>query len=184
MDREQALNLVNSWTVNKNLVKHMLCVEACMRGLARYFHEDERLWGVTGLIHDADYEAHPDEHPWVLVKELEKNNENPLMVQAIKNHAWQWSEKSGEPQSKMDWSLYTCDELSGLIVASALVRPDRKLASVTVESILKKFPDKAFAKGVHREHIKLCEEKLGLPLSEFVGICLTAIQEISAELGL
>ncbi len=184
MDRTEALDLVNSWTINKNLVKHMLCVEACMRGLARYFKEDENLWGITGLIHDADYDAHPQEHPWILVKELEKNQENPLMIQAIKAHAWQWSDKSPEPSSNFDWSLYTCDELSGLIVAAALVRPDRKLSSVTVESVIKKFPDKAFAKGVHREHIKLCEEKLGIKLPEFVAICLSAIQGISADLGL
>jgi len=184
MDRPEALDLVNSWTTNQNLIKHMLCVEACMRGLARYFKEDENLWGVTGLIHDADYESNPTEHPWILVKELEKNQENQAMIQAIKSHAWQWSEKSPEPISQMDWSLYTCDELSGLIVAAALVRPDRKLASVTVESVLKKFPDKSFAKGVHREHITLCEEKLGIKLPDFVGICLSSIQTISDALGL
>lgn len=184
MDRPEAFDLVNSWTTNKNLVKHMLCVEACMRGLAKHLQEDENLWGIVGLIHDADYESHPQEHPWILVQELEKNQEKSEMIQAIKAHAWQWSEKSPEPISKMDWSLYTCDELSGLIVASALVRPDRKLSSVTVESVLKKFPDKAFAKGVHREHIALCEEKLGLKLPDFVGICLSSIQTISDDLGL
>lgn len=155
-----------------------------MRGLSRHFVEDENLWGVTGLIHDADYESHPQEHPWILIKELEKNQENQAMIQAIKSHAWQWSEKSPEPNSNMDWSLYCCDELSGLIVAAALVRPDRKLSSVTVESVLKKFPDKSFAKGVHREHIALCEEKLGIKLPDFVGICLSSIQTISDPLGL
>lgn len=184
MDRSEALKLVNSWTTNQNLIKHMFCVEACMRGLAKYFKEDENLWGVTGLIHDADYESHPQEHPWVLIKELEKNQENPEMIQAIKSHAWRWSGKSPEPVSQMDWSLYTCDELSGLIVAAALVRPDRKLSSVTVESVLKKFPDKSFAKGVHREHIQLCEEKLGIKLPDFVSICLSSIQTISDPLGL
>lgn len=184
MDRPEALELVNSWTTNQNLIKHMFCVEACMRGLAGHFHEDVELWGVAGVVHDADYESHPQEHPWILVKELEKNQENPLMIQAIKAHAWQYSEKSPEPNSNMDWSLYCCDELSGLIVAAALVRPDRKLASVTVESVLKKFPDKSFAKGVHREHIALCEEKLGLKLADFVSICLSSIQTISDPLGL
>lgn len=184
MNREQAFDLVNTWTTNKNLVKHMLCVEACLRGLATHFHEDSELWGITGLVHDADYESNPTEHPWILIKELEKNGENPKMIQAIKAHAWQYSDKSPEPTSNMDWSLYCCDELSGLIVAAALVRPDRKLASVTVESVLKKFPDKAFAKGVHREHIQLCEEKLGLKLPDFVGICLKSIQGIAPDLGL
>lgn len=184
MDRPEALDLVNSWTTNQNLVKHMLCVEACMRGLAKHLQEDENLWGIVGLIHDADYESHPQEHPWILVQELEKNQEKQEMIQAIKSHAWQWSEKSPEPNSNMDWSLYCCDELSGLIVAAALVRPDRKLSSVTVESVLKKFPDKAFAKGVHREHIALCEEKLGIKLPDFVGICLSSIQTISDPLGL
>ena len=184
MDRTQALELVNSWTTNQNLVKHMLCVEACMHGLAAHFNEDEDLWGVTGLVHDADYESNPTEHPWILIKELEKNQENPLMVQAIKAHAWQWSEKSPEPTSNMDWSLYCCDELSGLIIASTLVLPERRLSKLTVESVLKKFPNKSFAKGVHREHIQLCEEKLGIKLPDFVAICLKSIQKISVSLDL
>jgi len=184
MDRQSALELVNSWTKNPNLVKHMLAVEAEMRALARKLGEDEDLWGVTGLLHDADYEAYPDVHPWHLIPELENRKVDDRIVSAIKAHAWQWSDKSPEPKTKMEWALYTCDDLSGMIIACALVRPDKKLSSVTAESVLKKFPDKAFARGVKREHVKLCEEKLGITLADYIALCLSALQGISGELGL
>lgn len=187
MDRKEALALVNDWTKNKNLVKHMLAVEAEMRALARHFGEDEDIWGVTGLVHDADYEMFADEpkkHPSKIFEELENRGADQKIIDCIKAHGWQHSEIFKEPETKMDWALYTCDDLSGMIIACALVRPDKKLSSVTVKSILKKFPTKAFAKGVNRDQIKLCEEKLGIPLEEFLQINLEALQGISEELGL
>lgn len=181
----------------------MLAVEAEMRALCNYFcdknllSEEEKqgttctelveVWGVTGLVHDADYEMftdNPKKHPSKIFEELEKMNIDEKIIEAIRAHAWGWSDNSDEPEGNMEWSLYCCDELSGFIIACALVRPDKKLASLTTDSVLKKFPQKAFAAAVHRDQIKLCEEKLGIPLKEFIQINLEAIQGISGELGL
>ena len=189
MTRDQAYKLVTDWTKNKNLVKHMLAVEAQMKALARYFKEDEELWGLAGLVHDADYEMLQEEkkieeHPFRTVSKLKKLQVDPALVQAVESHAWKWNKKCPEPKSRVDWALYTCDELSGFIIACALVRPDKKLSSLNVDSILKKWPQKSFAKGVHREQIELCEEKLDMKLKDFILICLTSLQGISEELGL
>lgn len=184
MERKQALQLVNDWTKNKNLVKHMLSVEAEMRALALHFGQDQDLWGVAGLLHDADYEQLGDKHPANTITELEKQGSDPCIIQAIKAHAWKYHPQAPEPATQMEWALYTCDELSGFIIACTLVRPDKKLSSVTVESILKKFPQKAFAAAVNRDQIKLCVEKLDIKLEQFVDICLKGMQKISKELKL
>lgn len=189
MDRTEILKLVNSWIKNKNLVKHMLAVEAEMRALAKHFGEDEDLWGLAGLVHDADYEMLQEEdkleeHPFRTIEKLKEMEAPDKVVKAVESHAWKWNKKCPEPSSKMDWALYTCDELSGFIIAVALVRPDKRLSSVEVNSVLKKWDEKAFAKGVNREQIELCEEKLGIGLKEFIKINLRALQGISVELGL
>ena len=185
MNRQQALDYVNERTKNNNLVKHMLAVEAEMKGLAKYFKEDEELWGLTGLIHDADYEEMKDKHPsQEFFKQLEELEFGAEIIDAIKAHGWKYQPGLPEPKTNMEWSLYCCDELSGLIIACALVRPSKKLAEVTLESIKKKWPQKSFAAGVNREQTELCEAKLGIKLDEFIQICLQAIQSISADLGL
>lgn len=187
MNRDEAYTLVTDWTKNKNLVKHMLAVEAIMRALARHFGEDEDLWGIAGLLHDADYEMFkddPKQHPSRIFEELEKREVDPKIIKAIKSHAWGWKDGLPEPSSHLDWSLYCCDDLSGFIIACALVRPDKKLASVTVESMLKKWKQPSFAAGAKREHAQLCEEKLGIVLSDFMQIALSALQGIHEELGL
>ncbi len=198
MNREEAYKLVTRWTENKNLIKHMLAVEAQMKAICKKLQENKNTeksdysitdltednWGVVGLIHDADYEKWPKEHPRKTLEELKKRNAPDWLYSAVKRHAWKFNGMDEEPQTKLEWALYTCDELSGFIIACALVRPDKKLNSVTVDSILKKWPQKAFAKGVHREQIELCEEKLGIKLNDYVEICLKALQGISKELGL
>ena len=184
MNRDQALQLVNDWTKNKNLVKHMLAVETQMRVLAKHFGENEDDWGLAGLIHDADYDQWPDEHPKKLIAYLEEKHEPAWLIDAICAHAWGFHDFTQEPKTKLEWSLYCGDELSGLIIACALVRPSKKLAEVTLESIKKKWPQKAFAAGVHREQTELCEAKLGIKLDEFIQICLSALQGINQELGL
>ena len=195
MNRSEVFELVSSWTSNKNLVKHMLAVEATMRVLAKHFEESEDDWGMVGLIHDADYEKYPDKHPLVLVEELQKRDEPQWLIDAIKSHAWGYRKDLPEPKAKLEWSLYCCDELTGLIVAVTLVRPDppshkategqgKKLKYVTVDNVLKKWNSKSFAAGVKREQIAMCEEKLGIPLPEFIGITLSAMQRISSGLGL
>lgn len=188
MTREETYALVTEWTKNKNLIKHMLAVEAIMRSLARHFNEDEEVWGLAGLLHDADYElfkdTDPKKHPSKIFDELEKQQADQRIIDAIKAHAWGWRDDLPEPKTKMEWSLYCCDDLSGFIIACALIRPERTIASLSVESIVKKWPQKSFAAGVKREHAELCQEKLGIPLPEFMQIALSALQGIHADLGL
>lgn len=187
MNREEALKLVNDWTKNPGLVKHMLAVEAQMRAIAKHFGEDEDLWGLAGLLHDADYEMFkddPKQHPSKIFEVLEEKNVDPRIIQAIKSHAWGWKEGLPEPSSKMDWALYTCDDLSGYIIACALVRPDKKLSSLNLESLQKKWHTKSFAAGAKRDHAELSQEKLGIKLDDYMMICLKALQGVSKELGL
>lgn len=187
MNRDEAFALVKAWTTSPNLIKHMLCVEGAMRGLAKHFGEDEKLWGLVGLLHDLDYEKLKDTpllHPSLVYSELAKHNIDPRIEAAIRAHAWQHQEDAPKPSSNLEWSLFTCDELTGLIVACALVLPTRKLADVTVDTVINKFHKKDFAKGVDRERFNLIEPNLGLPVREFVQICLSSLQNIAPELGL
>ncbi len=188
MTREEAYTLVTDWTKNTNLVKHMLAVEAIMRALAKHFGEDEETWGLAGLLHDADYElfkdTDPKKHPSKIFDELENRQADPRIVDAIKAHAWGWRDDLPEPKTKMEWSLYCCDDLSGFIIACALVRPEKNLASLTVESVLKKWPQKSFASGVHRQNVEFCQEKLDYKLEDFMTIALKAMQDIHEALGL
>ncbi len=187
LTREKYLELVNRHIKNKNLVKHCLAVEAAMRELAKYFNANENKWAALGLIHDADWEKtmnEPSKHTQLTVEWLKQAGENDQeIIEGVLAHNYKHNGYR-QPASKMEWALYTCDELTGLIVATALVRPDKKLASVTVESVLKKFPAKAFAAAVDREQIRLCEEKLGIALFEFVDIVLSAMKKVATELGL
>lgn len=184
ISREEALKLVISLTENKNLIKHMLCVESAMGGLAKHFGEDENLWKLVGLLHDADYDKYPTEHPKKIIEELEKRNESVEIINAIKAHAWKYNGMDREPQNNLEWSIYCSDELTGLIVAVALVRPEKKLSVVTVENVLSKWKKLDFAKGVNRDQIGLCEEKLGIKLPDFIQIVLTSMQSIAFDLGL
>jgi len=184
MTREEALKLVNDWTSNKNLVKHMLAVEAQMIALAKHFGEEEEKWSIAGIVHDADYDKWPEEHPKKLLEELKKRKSSDWLYDAVETHAWKYNGMERQPSTKLEWALYTCDELSGFIIACALVKPDKKLSSVTVETVLKKWPQKSFAAGVHREQVELCEEKLGVKLEDYIRLCLAALQGISKELGL
>lgn len=184
--RQQALELLHSKMQNQNLRRHCYSVEAAMRGLAKHFKADEEKWGIVGLLHDGDYEftkTDPVSHAKLManwVRELGETDEE--LLTGIESHGW--FHEGRLPETQMQWSLFCCDELTGLIVATTLVQPAKKLADVTVEKILKKFPQKSFAAGVKREDIKMCEEKLNIPLPEFVGIVLSAMQKIAEEIGL
>jgi len=182
--REKALEILHQNMQNQNLRRHCYAVAVVMKSLARHFKEDENLWEITGLVHDLDYEKNPDKHPLEAIKFLEKENYPTEIINAVRAHAWNYGEGFPEPQNKMEWSLYCCDELTGFIVACALVRPEKKLSLVKVDSVLKKMKDKAFAAAVKREQIALCQEKLGIPLEEFVKMALEAMRGISGELGL
>lgn len=186
MTREEALELLHSKMKNPNLRRHCYAVEAVMRVLAKHFEENQDLWGIAGLLHDADYELTKDDstkHVVTVLAWLKEKNVDQKIVNAINAHGWKFVEGCPEPQNKMEWSLYTCDELTGFIIAVALMK-EKKLENVAAESVLKKFPKKAFAARVDREQIRLCEEKLGIPLNEFVKISLLAMQGIHKDLGL
>lgn len=184
--REKALNFLNEKIENKNIIKHMLATEAMMRAVARKFQIDEEEWALAGLLHDGDYSPEvPVEKQGMQVTEWlrEKRYEVPKDVaQAMAAH--NWHNNGVEPKSKMDWALFCGDSLTGLIVAATLVLPSRKLADLTAESVLKRFKEPSFARGTRREDIALCEEKIGIPLSEFVKITLSSMQSIAPELGL
>src|SRR5262252_5654752 len=152
MDRAQAWNLLCEYTQSESLRKHALAVEACMRAYAEKFTEDEEKWGVTGLLHDFDYEKYPtpQEHPFVGNKILEERGYPDEMRRAILSHA----EYSGvKRESKMEKTLFACDELAGFITATALVKPSKSLVEVEAKSVRKKMKDKAFARSVSREDI-------------------------------
>jgi putative nucleotidyltransferase with HDIG domain len=184
MTKEEALKILQENIKTPNLVKHCLAVEAIMRDLANHFKEDEEKWGLAGLLHDIDYEKtkdNPEKHSLVGAQMLEELGLDKETIEAVKAH----NEVHGfEPQSLMAKALYVCDPISGLIVAAALVLPSKKLNDLTPESVLRRFKEKAFARGADREIIKKCEEYLNLPLEEFIEIALKAMQEIGEELGL
>lgn len=185
--REQALKLLHKNMQNVNLRRHCYTVEATMRALAKRFKEDEEKWGIVGLLHDGDYEKTkdtPEKHTLLMAEWLKEVGEaDEEILSAILSHNYAHTGEN-PPKNKLEWSLYCCDELTGFIVAVALVRPDKKLASVTIDSILKKWNQKAFAAGVKREQIEVCKSRLGIPLKEFVEVTLIAMQDISKELGL
>lgn len=190
MTRDEAYKLVEEMIQSPNLRKHALAVEAIMRSLARKFEEDEEEWGIVGLLHDGDYELvekDPKRHTLVMEEKLREwslpagRQVSDRIINAIKAH--HDGIKKGR-DNNLEKAIYASDELSGLITAVTLVRPDRKLASVTVESVMKKFPEKNFAAGAKREQILACESELNIPLLEFIGIALSAMQGISDELGL
>lgn len=185
--RDQAWKLLTDKLQNQNLRRHCLSVEAVMRALAKHFEASVEKWSIVGLLHDGDYEIskdNPSQHTLLMIKWLEGLGEtDPEIISAIKSHNYAHT-GNNPPQNQLEWSLYCCDELTGLIVAVALVMPSKKLVDVTVEAILKKFPQKAFAAGVHRDQIAQCEEKLGIKLEKFIEIALRAMQSIASEIGL
>ena len=188
--RKEAIQLLRKYLKTENTIKHLIATEAVMRALAHKFEPGkEETWAMAGLLHDIDYEQdlgkNSERHGELSVEILKKEDAGlPKSVcSAIKAHCYGIN-SDYKPKNKMEWSIFICDSLTGLIVATALVRPDKKLSSVKVKSVMKKFKDKSFAAGTRREDIKLCEEKLGIPLPEFVEIGLKAMQEISKELDL
>ncbi len=183
MTREEALDSVKANVENENLVKHMLATEAIMRSLARRFGEDEEEWGLTGLLHDIDVElteGDMNSHGKLGADLAKEMGASEVTAQAILCH----NEAHGiPPETKLDKALFCADPLTGLITAAALVRPDKKLASVEAKSVRKRYKEKSFAAGASREQIAKCSE-LGLELDEFIELGLKAMQGIAKELGL
>ncbi len=181
--REQAYALLTEHTKGENLVKHALCVEAAMRFYAERYDGDPDIWGIAGLLHDFDYEEHPslDEHPFVGAEILRSLDYPPEIVEAILGH----SDHTGVPRStQMARTLYAVDELTGFIVACALVRPSKSLLDLPVKSVTKKFKDKAFCRAVDRQHLRDAADEIDLPMRDHVENVLTALRGIATPLGL
>jgi putative nucleotidyltransferase with HDIG domain len=186
--REEALALMHEYTASDSLRKHMLSVEAAMRAYAAKFGEDVERWGITGLVHDFDYERYPneahsptEEHPAEGVRILRSKGFPEDILEAILGHA----RYSGVPRvSMMAKTLFAVDELTGLITATALVRPTRNLLEVEAKSVRKKMKDKAFARGVSREDVTEGAADLGVDLDAHISFVLGAMQRIAPELGL
>ncbi len=182
MNRQQALAILHEYVQNENLRRHMLAVEAAMRYYAEKYNEDPEKWGITGLLHDFDYEIHPtlESHPQDGAEILRQKGVPEEIVRAILSHA----DHTGiSRESLMEKALYACDEITGLIIAVALVRPSRSLDDLEVSSIKKKWKDKAFAAGANRQEIEKGAQELGIDLWEHVGNVILAMRRVAKDLG-
>ena len=184
--RDEAYALLCEWVQSDSLRKHMLAVEASLRAYARHFGEDEDLWGITGLLHDLDYERFADMsdtangHPRTELRLFAEQGYPPELIHAVEAHAT----FLGVPRvSRLDKALLACDELTGPIMAATYVRPDRDIRNVQVSSIKKKWKDKAFTAAIDRHENMIFIEELGVPFDEHVGRVLAAMQGVAEDLG-
>lgn len=183
--REEAWSLLSDWVQSPSLRRHCRCVELAMRAYARHFGEDEELWGVVGLLHDADYERHPDMdaddgHPRTIMAELERRGEDPVVVRAIASHA----DFLGVPrESRLEHALFAVDELTGFVVACAAVRPDG-VHGLTPKSVKKKLKQPSFAAAVNRDDVRSGAGELGVDFDEHVRFVVAALEEHAAELDI
>jgi putative nucleotidyltransferase with HDIG domain len=183
LSRDEAWALVTEHTQSESLRKHMLAVEAAVRGYARLWGEDEEDWGVVALLHDFDYERWPDQtnHPFRGVEILKGRGYPEWVTRAILSHA----DYSGVPrESKLEKALYACDEMSGFVTAAALVRPSKSVLDLEAGSVLKRMKDKAFARAVNRDDLRRGAEELGLQLGEHVGNVIMFLRVQAEPLGL
>lgn len=184
--RDEAWRVLCKYTHNPNLIKHALAVEAGMRGYARRFGEDEEKWGVVGLIHDFEYERYPDlgpgGHPFKGAEIMRDLGWDPALIRAVQCHAPDLTGLTLD--TRLEKTIFAVDELTGLIIATALVRPSQSILDVKVSSIKKKWKDRAFAAGVKREDVEKGAAMLGIELSEHISVVLEAMKDIAAELGL
>lgn len=180
ISRNEAVEFVGGHLKNKNLIKHCLASEAAMRAIAKHFGESEEEWGLAGLLHDADVEMTDASEQGKKVGDMLVEKITPQMRHAMAAHNTGTGVK---PESRLDYALTAAETITGLIVASALVLPEKKLSNLTKENIVRRFGEKRFAAGASRELIMHCE-KIGLSLEEFSEICLNAMKGISSELGL
>ena len=183
LSRDQAWDLFCSWTASESLRRHVLAVEAAMRAYARRFGEDQEQWGLVGMLHDLDYERHPDletGHPRVALKELEEQGFSPEFVRAVASHADFLEVSRDSPTEK---TLFAVDELSGFVMACAKVRPEG-IHGMTPKSVKKKMKTPAFAAAIDRDAMREGAEKLGVEFDEHVAFVIAALDEHSTELGL
>jgi putative nucleotidyltransferase with HDIG domain len=182
LSREEAWTLLTEWVQSESLRRHCLAVEAAMRAYARAGDQDEELWGVVGLLHDMDYERHPDletGHPRVALAELERRDVDPVVVRAIASHA---DFLGVSRDSQLERTLYAVDELSGFLLACAYVRPEG-LAGLTPKSVKKKLKQPSFAAAVNRDEVRRGADELGVDFDDHVRFVIAALDERAGELG-
>jgi len=183
MNREDAWRLLNEYTRSDGLLKHAMGVEAAVRGYARTFGEDESGWGIVGLLHDFDYERWPtpEDHPFRGCEILRELGYPEWVTRAILSHA----DYSGVPRvSRLEKTLWGCDEMAGFVTAASLVRPSKSILDLEPSSVMKRMKDKAFARAVKRDDLRKGAEDLGLPLEEHIGNVITFMREHADALGL
>ncbi|MHC4557866.1 MAG: HDIG domain-containing metalloprotein [Planctomycetota bacterium] len=181
--REEALSLLKKYNKNEGLIKHALAVEAVMRYCARKRGLDEEKWGVVGLVHDLDYEQFPEQHCRKTEQILTSCNWPAEYIRAVMSHGWGLCTEI-EPQSELEKVLYAVDELTGLVAATALVRPSKSVMDMKAKSVRKKWKDKSFAAGVNRDVIENGAEMLGVELSELISDVIMGMREVADEIGL
>ncbi|OGH11437.1 MAG: hypothetical protein A3B38_01250 [Candidatus Levybacteria bacterium RIFCSPLOWO2_01_FULL_36_13] len=193
MTRDDAYAFLNQMVKSENLIKHHLACEAAMIGIYNWIQkpknqpinqEEQAKWSMVGLLHDADYEEskeHPEKHTLILEEKL-KDQVPQDVIYAIKAHNHKYTKVS--PKSLMDWAIVCCDELTGLIIAAALIHPDKKLSSIDLNFVMNRYKEKSFAKGADRKSIENCKKHLEIKLEDFISIVLTSMQQIAPSLGL
>jgi hypothetical protein len=185
--KKRALELLKTYIKNQGLIKHNLAAGALMKSLAHYYGKDEEadLWELSGLVHDLDWEmtqSEPEKHTEPAAEILREENFPPEVIEAVYRHNFHANHPA--PETLMEKALYYTEEVTGLIVAAALVLPSKKISELTVESVMKRFKEKSFARGVDRGLLLEMEDKLGLKVAELIKIALPALQGIHEELGL
>jgi putative nucleotidyltransferase with HDIG domain len=183
LSRDSAYALMTEYTQSESLRKHMLAVEASVRGYARLWGEPEEDWAVVALLHDFDYERWPDQanHPFRGVEILRSQGYPEWVMRAILSHA----EYSGVPrESRLEHTLYACDEMSGFVTACSLVRPSKSVLDLEASSVIKRMKDKAFARAVSRDDLRKGAEEIGLPIEQHIGHVITFMRERADLLGL
>jgi putative nucleotidyltransferase with HDIG domain len=181
--REEAFKLLTEYNKNESLIKHALAVEGVMRYVARKRREDEEKWGIIGLVHDLDYEQFPEEHCRKSDEILRTHDWPEEYIHAVVSHGWGIC-SDVEPQTEMEKVLYAIDELTGLVVTTALVRPSKSVMDLKAKSVKKKWKDKRFAAGVDRSIIEKGAEMLGVDLSELITDTIMGMREVAEEIGL
>ncbi len=182
-NREEAFKLLTQYNKNESLIKHALAVEGVMRYMARKRGEDEEKWGIIGLVHDLDYEQFPEEHCRKSEEILRKHDWPEEYIRAVISHGWGIC-SDAEPQTEMEKVLYAIDELTGLVVTTALVRPSKSVVDLTAKSVKKKWKDKNFAAGVDRSIIEKGAQRLDMELTELITDTIMGMREVAEEIGL
>jgi putative nucleotidyltransferase with HDIG domain len=181
--REEAYQLLTEYNKSDNLIKHALAVEGVMRYMARKLGEDEEKWGVIGLVHDLDYEKFPEEHCQKSEEILKEKGWPEQYIRAVVSHGWGLC-SNVEPQTELEKVLYAIDELTGLVVTTALVHPSKSIMDVKVKSVKKKWKDKRFAAGVNRSVIEQGAQMLGMEITDLIADTIAGMQEVAEEIGL